>query len=253
MQNSQKFAHDKTKSIKVWDVWIRLFHWILVLLIIISYLSATRSDISFTLPGLNKFISAIDIHIFSGTIIAFLIIFRVAWGFIGSSTSLFKDFIFKPTYILQSLKENQKASQHSALGHSPIGGVATLVLLIAIIVQVASGFFSEDDSFFAVQGPLSFLISDDFKHKITVFHALWWQFVIVTLIILHIGANTFYLLVKKNNLIKPLITGYKNLPIDQPFQRPNFAPTWKAVVVFFISSFLIYFIFSLEVLIYYFQ
>jgi cytochrome b len=246
MKKVEYLNSEKKTSTRVWDIWTRLFHWMLVFFIIISYLSATRAELNLTIPVLDIFMPAMQIHLFSGACIAALLTFRIIWGFVGSSTSLFKYFVFKPSQIFNSLQQNLKSAHYSGVGHSPVGGAATVVLLFSLIMQVLSGFFSEDDSFFAVTGPLSFLVSDTTKDQATVFHAFWWESVIIILIIMHLSANVFYLLVKKQNLIKPIITGYKVLSSDHVSQNLKFAPTWKAVFTLLISFLVVCFIFLLE-------
>jgi cytochrome b len=152
-------------------------------------------------------------HIWSGCGILTLLIFRLLWGFFGSSTARWTSFVRGPAAIRDYLR-----GQWSGIGHTPLGALSVLALLGAVAIQVALGLFSEDeDGIF--MGPLSRLISSDSSDRIRDLHELWFN-VVLGLIILHVAAIIFYRL-RGKHLTKPMITGKTALDPEAAPMRPG--------------------------------
>lgn len=212
-------------TVKVWDIWVRFFHWFLVAFIALSYFTGEFGGLDFTIPGTDRFISNMNVHVLSGLTILGLIIFRLIWGFLGSTTARFSNFVTGPSAIIAYLKAFLKGPVKFVAGHNPAGGAVVMIILLALFVQAGTGLFSRDDSFFATTGPLAFLISDETSKEITGFHKQLWEYGLVTLIVLHIAANLFYWLVKKQDLIVAMITGRRRLPDGEKEPTLSFAST----------------------------
>lgn len=192
---------ENTSSIKVWDVYLRLFHWLLALCIIVSFVSVRMDEM--------------EIHFISGHVILALIIFRILWGFVGSRTALFSSFIKGPKATWRYLKTSDSPEFKPMIGHSPIAALSVIALLLTISAQVVTGLMSDDEMF--LQGPLAQFVSYETAYQATTYHAYIPKF-IVGLVILHILAIIFYKFVKKENLVQPMITGSKTLR-DEDIER----------------------------------
>jgi|DEB0MinimDraft_6_1074348.scaffolds.fasta_scaffold77031_1 cytochrome b len=224
-------AQTAGRKVKVWDIWVRLFHWLLVAFILLSYLTGEVGGFDFTMPGSGNFVSNMTLHMWSGLTIFALLVFRIVWGFAGSTTARFANFLRGPSSILDYVKTVFTGPVKFFAGHNPAGGAVVAIMLLALLVQAVTGMFSQDDSFFATKGPLAHLISDETSKVITGRHELWWEYVIITLIVVHIAANLFYWLVKKQDLIVAMITGRRRLPEGEAEPQLSFAATWLGAVI----------------------
>jgi cytochrome b len=191
----------------VWDVPIRLFHWLLAALIAFSWWSVEYDRTSW--------------HIWSGCAILTLLVFRLLWGFVGSSTARFSSFIRRPRAVVDYLH-----GKWTGIGHTPLGAISVIALLLAVSVQVGLGLFAEDeDGIF--MGPLAKLVSSDTSDKVRDIHALWF-YVVLGLVGLHVLAIVYYRLFGGQKLTKPMITGRAELvPGTQPM-RPG--KWWLALI-----------------------
>ena len=136
-----------------------------------------------------------------GLAILGLLVFRVVWGFAGSTYARFTTFIKGPETIRDYLR-----GQWRGEGHNPLGALSVLALLGTLFALVATGVFSNDD--IAFEGPLYALISKELSDRMVGFHRLL-EWLIIALLLAHLAAIAFYGHVKKNNLIKPMIRGWK--------------------------------------------
>ena len=190
----------------VWDLPVRLVHWLLAGLIGFSWWSVHNHHT--------------DWHIWSGCAILTLLIFRLLWGVVGSSTARFASFVRGPRSIMADLK-----GRWAGIGHSPLGALSVLVLFGAVAVQVGLGLISEDEDGLYT-GPLYRLVSTDTSDKARDIHELWFN-VILGLIVLHVGAILFYRL-RGRHLTKAMITGRSVVDLDAAPMRPG--KWWVALV-----------------------
>lgn len=181
--------------IKIWDLPIRLFHWSLAISFIVSVLSIEVYD-------------NIEVHFISGLIIFALIIFRIIWGFLGTSTAKFSSFYPSLSSAYRYIKTKNKTD---TIGHSPIAAFAVYALLLALFVQSFSGMFSDDDIYFT--GPLNRFANTDMVSTMSVVH-FYTSKLLFILVALHLIAIAWYFFKKKENLIKPMITGGKEVDDD---------------------------------------
>ena len=180
-----------TQRIKLWDLPTRVFHWLLVI-------AVGAALITGNLGG-----SAIEWHGRIGLSIVGLIAFRVVWGLIGSSHARFSSFFPTPESIAAYLR-----GQWRGIGHNPLGALSVIGLLTLVALQLCTGLFGNDD--IAFNGPLFNLVSKDLSDRLTGIHEITSN-ALIALIVLHLAAIAFYAHVKKDNLVKPMVTGYKDL------------------------------------------
>jgi len=180
-----------TERIKVWDLPVRIFHWLLFLLIVGAILTGKVGG------------GAIEWHGRFGLAIIGLLIFRIVWGFIGSSHARFSSFVPRPSSLNAYLRGDWKG-----VGHNPLGALSVLALLALIGVQAATGIFGNDD--IAFKGPLVEFIDKSLSDWLTSVHRLSIN-ALIALIALHLAAIVFYAKVKKDNLVKPMLTGWKEV------------------------------------------
>ena len=180
---------------KVWDAPTRLFHWAVVVLVAVSYFSARFGPI--------------NLHFLSGYTLLTLLLFRLAWGFVGSETSRFRQFLRSPAAAWRHLAHFRGREPDNEIGHNAAGGWMVLVLLGLLLVQVVSGLFSYGD--IDAEGPLQHLVSERVGSRIADFHAFNFNLILAA-IGLHVLAIAAYAVVKRHNLLRPMITGRKRLP-----------------------------------------
>jgi cytochrome b len=181
-------------KVRIWDLPLRLFHWLLVACLIGSFVTIKVGG------------DWIDWHFRFGYSALALILFRLLWGFAGPRYARFSSFVFAPSSLLASLRGAPHAPR--TLGHSPVGALSVFALLAAIGIQATAGLFTSDD--IASEGPLASLVSNA-----TVERASWVhhtnELVILALVGLHITAIIYYRVVKRQSLVKPMLVGDKLL------------------------------------------
>lgn len=183
------------QPVQVWDVAVRIFHWALVLLIGFSWLSAEMDWM--------------DWHFYSGYAVLTLILFRILWGFAGSTHARFSDFLYGPSAIIAYLRTLPSRTAAKFAGHNPLGGISVLLILLCVLLQTGSGLFANDDILY--EGPLYKHVSKELSDWLTTIHKLNFD-VLLVLAGVHIAAVFYYLVWKSENLVKPMITGRKQLP-----------------------------------------
>lgn len=185
-----------TQRIKLWDLPTRLFHWLLTILIVGAVITAKTGG------------NAMVWHGRIGLGILGLVVFRIVWGLVGSTYARFSSFLPTPASIGAYLR-----GQWHGHGHNPLGALSVLGMLALIAVQVSTGLFANDD--IAFQGPLASLIDKEFSDTLTGYHKLAINF-LIAMIVLHLCAIAFYALIKKDNLIKPMVDGWKVIEAETP-------------------------------------
>lgn len=175
------------RSVAVWDLPTRIFHWSLVLLVIGSFTSGKIGG------------NAMLWHGTFGLAILGLLSFRLVWGLIGSTYARFFEFVRGPGAILAYLRGDWKG-----LGHNPLGALSVIAILGVMLFQACSGLVSNDD--IAFNGPLYPLVSKDYSDWMTGLHRQS-ELLILLLVATHVGAIAYYLRVKQHDLLRPMITG----------------------------------------------
>lgn len=205
--------------VRVWDAPTRLFHWTVVCLIAFSWYTADR--------GLMK------LHLWSGSTLLVLILFRIVWGFIGSTTARFDNFLRPPSAVVGYFKALLNDSKQHHAGHNPAGGWMVTLFIAILLSQTMTGMLANDGVRF--QGPLALWVSSELSDRMTELHGLQFN-VILLLIWAHLAAVFFYLFVKGENLVKPMVTGYKHSDYLPSGSDLKFAPWLLALGLLAISA-----------------
>ena len=183
--------------VRVWDLPTRAFHWLLAACVIGSVISAKIGG------------NAMLWHFRLGYVVFTLILFRLIWGVVGGRWSRFASFLYAPGTTLRYLRGQGRPDEHFDVGHNPLGAFSVFGLLAVLAAQVGSGLFAEDDV--SNIGPLNKFVSGATSEWLTHWHRRYGQWLIITLVLLHITAIVFYLLRRKQNLVRPMLTGDKRL------------------------------------------
>ena len=194
--------------VKVWDAPTRLFHWLIVILVALQWWTAKEERL--------------DLHIALGLTTLGLLLFRLLWGIFGSSTARFATFVKGPRAILAYL--GGRAAP--VLGHNPLGALSVLALFGALAVQVGLGLFaSDEDGLYG--GPFAHLIDPELSEEITELHEQMFD-VLLVLIGLHVAAIVYFAVVRRDDLVTPMITGRRDAPDGVTEMRP--APLWRLLL-----------------------
>jgi cytochrome b len=214
-------AREIKLSMRVWDAPIRLFHWIVVLLIATSYASVHEGWM--------------QIHFISGYCMLTLLLFRLAWGFVGSETARFARFLGSPIAALQHLARLHRREPDTEIGHNSAGGWMVLVMLLLLCVQAGTGLFSNDQVL--SEGPLAKYVGQAVSDRISSIHAFNFNLILAA-IVLHLAAITIYAVVKGQNLVTPMITGRKRLPAMT--RQPRLANPLLALLLLAVAASLVW-------------
>ena len=177
------------EKFRLWDLPTRLFHWALVVAVVAAIVSGQLGG------------NLIEWHGRIGLFIVGLLAFRLAWGVAGSTYARFLQFLPTPGKIAAYLR-----GEWHGEGHNPLGALSVFGLLALLTAQAGSGLFANDDITFV--GPLFDLVGKNLSNRLTGIHYLVSNAIYV-LIALHIAAIAFYGHVRKQNLVRPMLTGWK--------------------------------------------
>ena len=195
--------------VRVWDVPTRVVHWLLAVMIPTSWWTAESGNLEF--------------HRYSGYLLLGLVLFRLYWGFAGSSSARFTDFVKGPRAILGYLRSGSAAST----GHNPLGALSVIALLVLLLTQITLGLFAVDVDGIE-SGPLSHYVSFEAGRACAEWHDTLFD-VLVWTIVLHIGAVLFYVIFKKQNLIGAMMHG-RRACAQQPQTPIQFASAARAII-----------------------
>jgi len=225
------------KSTTLWDVPVRIFHWSLLPLLVAAWLLVEYSE------AIQDFLAAKDIvfdamlwHARCGFVLLFLLLFRVLWGFVGSSSARFATFVRGPRFVYRYAKTLLQRASAQHAGHNPLGAWMVIVLMLLLFVQIASGLFLSDD--IAFDGPFYAMVSENTEEVMEELHEIIFDLIIAAAA-LHISAILFYLSYKKQNLIVPMLTGKTDLPYENRYPysliRPMLVALIAAIPVYWLS------------------
>lgn len=203
-------------KIRVWDLPTRVFHWALLA-------GVSGLAVSGLIGG-----SAMMWHFRFGYLVMALLAFRIVWGLVGGRWSRFGAFVYAPQSVINYVK-GQGKPEHS-IGHTPLGAGSVFALLIFLVAQVSTGLMSDDEISFS--GPLTHLVSNATVKLATFYHAAVGKWVLLGLVVLHIGAILFYQR-RKHKLINAMVHGDKILPLAAPSSRDD---GWSRVAALLILA-----------------
>ncbi len=216
-------------TVRVWDLPLRLFHWLLVLLVSTSAITGWfAAEIGW---------QGMEWHKRSGYCILALVLFRIGWGFLGGTHARFADFVKSPRTVWRYVTSLLRRKHEPYAGHNPLGGWSVVLMLLSLALQTVTGLFIEDEDL-GVEGPLAHLVSGRTGDMLAGVHETNF-FVLLALIALHVTAILFYLVVQRENLIQPMLTGYKRLP-PHADAKPRGGGATRAAVLLILAAALVY-------------
>ncbi|HEX6219342.1 MAG TPA: cytochrome b/b6 domain-containing protein [Sphingomicrobium sp.] len=202
-------AAPTTRKVAVWDVPTRLFHWVLAGLFLFSWWSAENHRL--------------ELHVWSGIGILTLLLFRLLWGLFGSSTARFANFVRGPKTVLAYVRD---PGSWRIAGHTPLGALSIIAMLVALTVQVGLGLIATDEDGI-VMGPLAGLVSISASDAARELHDLNFK-ILLGLVGLHVAAILYYRFVEGKRLIKPMLDGRAKIePGIEPLRK---AKWWVALL-----------------------
>jgi cytochrome b len=214
---------DARQSWVIWDLPVRLFHWLVVLLFIASWVTHELDLMSW--------------HKLSGYSLLVCVLFRMVWGLIGSTTARFSSFVRGPKAVAAYLTSAR--AKHARVGHNPLGGWSVVVMLALLLLQCVLGLLTVDE--FGVEaGPLASHVTFEVGRQIAGWHKAVFN-VLLVVIAMHIAAVIFYLLVRRQNLVGPMISGRRRLSVP-PDHELIVQSQARAALVFGVVVLFVYFL-----------
>jgi cytochrome b len=206
-----------SSPVKLWDLPVRLVHWSFVALLPGLWYTAETGDL--------------DTHVKLGMVMLILVVFRILWGLVGTSSARFSRFVRGPLTIGRYLRRLFSKEGEPIVGHNPLGAISVVALLLLLGGQIVLGLVAQDtDGLFS--GPLNYLVEYDTAERARELHELGFN-VILGVVALHVAAVVFYLAVKRDNLVGPMITGRKHYAA--PVAAPTRVPAWRVAVCLLIA------------------
>lgn len=201
--------------VRVWDLPTRVFHWLLALAVI--GLLATGYIGGGAMPW----------HARLGYTVFALLLFRIVWGFAGGRWSQFRSFLFAPRSVLAYV--GGRAHPDHLVGHNPLGAGSVFAMLLVLAAQVGTGLVADDEIGFT--GPLNRFVSSARGLSATWYHKEVGQLLVIALVLLHLAAIAWYVVKKRQVLVRPMIAGDKELPTPAPSSRDDLASRVVALAV----------------------
>ena len=204
------------RAVAVWDLPTRLFHWLLVVAVVVSYATGGEEGPWFV------------VHTVSGYVVALLLLFRLLWGFWGSAHSRFSDFVYSLGSVGAYVRRLLRLDLPKFVGHNPLGGWMVILLLVVLAANVATGLLSGEEH--GPGGLLLPLIAASGEEGLGEIHEVLAN-VIVVLACLHILGVAADWLLTRENLLRAMITGRKMLDEESAAQEQRPVSAWRALVV----------------------
>lgn len=190
----------------LWDLPVRIIHWSIVILLPASWWTAEEGYL--------------EQHQWLGITLLILVLTRLAWGFVGSAQARFGDFLRGPGTAIAYMR----GAPSPTPGHNPLGGWSAMVLWLLLLAQAATGLFNGDDVLF--DGPFHFVFDSDVTDTLGQLHEILFN-VMLGFVGLHIAAIVFYERVRRQRVLRPMITG---VTPDRQGTGPA-EPFYKALVI----------------------
>ncbi|WP_332771056.1 cytochrome b/b6 domain-containing protein [Phenylobacterium sp.] len=191
----------RAPGVALWDLPTRIFHWSMVVLILVAWFSAEQN---------------MQLHRWAGYGLLGLLVFRLWWGVAGGSTARFASFLTGPKATLAYLKTAGERSPSHAGGHNPVGAWSVVAMIAVMLALTVLGLFAGDIDGLE-SGPLTYLVSFETSRLCAEWHELLFR-VLQGLVVLHLLAVAYYWAWKRQNLIGAMITG-KSAFAAEPLKR----------------------------------
>lgn len=220
------------RPVRVWDLPTRLFHWVLAVCVVGAIVSAKIGG------------NAMAWHFRFGLLALALLVFRLAWGFVGGHWSRFRSFLYAPSALRRYLRGEPRAGECFEAGHTPLGSLSVFALLGFLVVQAVTGLVADDE--IGNTGPLYAYVGNRTAELAGGWHAGPGQALLIGLAVLHVAAIVFYRVRRGSDLVGPMIRGDKWLPPGVPPSRDGLGARMLALLLFAAAAALAVWIQSLE-------
>ena len=198
---------------RVWDLPVRLTHWLLVVCVAGSWATHYAGAAWFTW------------HARCGYAVLVLVVFRIVWGFVGTRHARFATFVRGPRAIARFIRGG---GDDRAVGHNPLGALSVLAILALLLVQAATGLFANDE--IAASGPFYGWIAPATSHRITSWHHLNAD-ALLALLVLHVVAVLWYTFVRAEPIVTAMITGKRPASEARPEDAVEVSRGWLAAAI----------------------
>jgi cytochrome b len=171
-------------------------------------------------------------HARLGYTVLALLLFRIVWGFVGGRWSRFRSFLYAPGTVMAYM--GGRSHPDHLVGHNPLGAGSVFAMLLVLLAQVGTGLFADDEISFT--GPLNRFVSSSKGLAATWYHKQVGQWLVIALVVLHIAAVLYYLRRKKQNLVRPMIVGDKDLAEPAASSRDDARTRLLALVILALAA-----------------
>lgn len=212
--------------VRIWDLPTRGFHGLLALCV--AGLVATGE-----VGG-----DAMRWHFYFGYAVLTLVLFRVVWGFLGGHWSRFVNFVPSPFALLAYVRAVRAKESPQSVGHNPLGALSVLGMLGVLLLQVLSGFVSDDE--ISNAGPWTALVSSDWVSQATEYHSDIGKVLVLLLVAVHVATVLYYKRVKGEDLMTPMLVGDKVLETPAQASRDTLTSRLFALSVLAGCAYVVY-------------
>ncbi len=207
-------------TVRIWDLPTRLFHWALAACVIGLVITGNVGG------------NAMVWHFRLGYAVLTLVLFRLAWGFVGGHWSRWSRLPLHPKSVLAYLQS--RSTDPSSAGHNPLGSWSIVAMLFFLALQVSTGLISDDE--IANAGPLTALVSSSWVSWASAWHKNWGKLILLVLIGIHVLAIAWYRWQKRESLVPAMWHGDKFLSTPSHASRDDFKSRCLALLVFMLSA-----------------
>jgi cytochrome b len=211
-------SNNPPSTFPVWDLGVRIFHWALLAAVLVA-----------AMTGFFGSPDSLQIHLIAGVSISFLVLFRLIWGFSGSTYARFRTFLFSSNKVSERVHEMLAGRHTRYLGHNPLGAWMIFALLACLILIVCTGAVVLGGVF--KQGPLAFTTSFATGRFVQEIHQIF-AFGLAGLVGLHLAGVAYETVFGKEKLVSAMINGNKPASADIPAPRFARARPLVALVAF---------------------
>jgi len=200
----------------VWDLPVRLFHWVLVIAVIGAFVT-NRLGVAY-----------FEYHLWCGYAVLVAVAFRFLWGFFGTRHALFVNFVRGPREIWRYGRALLRGREPVYAGHNPLGGLMVVALLAALGVQAGLGMFSNDEIFNA--GPFNTLLGTHLSQIVSSLHRRLFYGIAIA-IALHVAAVLLHQLGRGEDLLRGMVTGRKRVYGEPGESEASSFRLWLALIL----------------------
>ena len=227
------------REYEVWDATTRVFHWLNVLCVL-GLIAVGTVILNADALGANNDgkILLKTTHVWIRYVFVLNLLWRLVWGFVGGHWSRFGNFVPSRASLQAYVSDLLSGRHQPAIGHNPMGALSVLAMLVLLLVQVFTGFISDDE--IASSGPWTPFVSGYWVELATEYHGDVGKVLLIVLVVLHVASVVFYKRVKNEDLVTPMIKGDKVLPDGTPHSTDHTISRVFALVLWAGCAYVVY-------------